>query len=197
MAGHSFDQADWIIGHALQTTMPQLDDCKGAPPPEMSPTVDPTAPPSAPDSSRTISDDGSSTVAVKSEGGGSGGGLKRDPAWDKDWIRLMLYMPQPVGGDELSAIRAWDLVCEHPRMGELNRGDYGAIIDELKPKINCYGCVFLPPILFQVSEAGLMGGRFGAVVEAFEVKDALMKVLAAKDRSPRRDVTMSLPGMAR
>ena len=40
-------------------------------------------------------------------------------------------------------------------------------------------------------------GRFGAVVEAFEVKDALMKVLAAKDRSPRREVVMSLPGMAR
>jgi hypothetical protein len=40
-------------------------------------------------------------------------------------------------------------------------------------------------------------GRFGAVVEAFEVKDALMKVLAAKDRSPRRDIVMSLPGMAR
>jgi hypothetical protein len=41
------------------------------------------------------------------------------------------------------------------------------------------------------------GSRFGAVVEAFEVKDALMKVLAAKDRSPRRDIVMSLPGMAR
>jgi len=103
--------------------------------------------------------------------------LKRDPTWDVDWIRLMLYMPQPQAGDELSAIRAWDLVRGHPRRGELDRRDYGAIIDELKPKINCYG--------------------FGAVVEAFEVKDALMKVLAAKDRSPRRDIVMSLPGMAR
>jgi hypothetical protein len=143
MAGRSFDQADWIIGHALQTTIPHRDECKGAPPPDMSPSTDPSAPPS--NAGGAASDDGSSTVAVKSEGGGSvgGGGLKRDSAWpDKDWLRLMLYMPQPERGDELSAIRAWDLLCEHPRRGELNRGDYGAIIDELKPKINCYGCVF-------------------------------------------------------
>jgi hypothetical protein len=40
-------------------------------------------------------------------------------------------------------------------------------------------------------------GRFGAVVEAFEVKDALMKVLALKDRSPKRELVMSLPGIAR
>jgi hypothetical protein len=201
MAGRSFDQADWIIGHALQTTIPHRDECRGAPPPDLSPSTDPTAPPSQ----AAVSDDGSSTVAVKSEGGASAGagagvGLKRDPAWDKDWIRLMLYMPQPAGGDELSAIQAWHLVSEHPRRAELNRGDYGAIIEELKPKINCYGYVsFLPPVVFVwCFGAGLTDGdRFGAVVEAFEVKDALMKVLAVKDRSPRREVTMTLPGMAR
>jgi hypothetical protein len=159
MAGRSFDQADWIIGHALQTTIPHRDDCKGAPPPNLSPTTDPTLA-SAPTSSSggTVSDDGSSTVAVKSEGGGSGGGLKRDPAWpDGDWIRLMLYMPQPQGGDELSAIRAWDLVSGHPRRGELDRRDYGAIIDELKPKINCYGSVVFH-FLHRVSCRGVSEG---------------------------------------
>jgi hypothetical protein len=165
MAGRSFDQADWIIGHALQTTIPHRDECKGAPPPNLSPTTDPTATTaSAPTSNSgggtAPSDDGSSTtVAVKSEGGasigGGGGGLKRDPAWDADWIKLMLYMPQPQGGDELSAIRAWDLVRGHPRRGELDRMDYGAIIDELKPKINCYGCALsLSLRMFRVSEEG-------------------------------------------
>jgi hypothetical protein len=164
MAGRSFDQADWIFGHALQTTAPHRDECKGAPPPDLSPSADPASAPASSAGGAAASDDGSSTVAVKSEGGGAGGGLRRDPAWpDGDWIRLMLCMPLPQAGDELSAIRAWDLLSGHPRRGELDRRDYGAIIDELKPKINCYGSVF-PPFAPRFCPWRFGGGLMGEQV---------------------------------
>ncbi len=91
----------------------------------------------------------------------------------------MLYMPLPEAGDELSAIRAWDLVSGHPRRGELDRRDNGAIIDELKPKINCYGSVFpflAPRFCPWRFGGGLMGAGLAPWWRRSKVKDALMKV---------------------
>jgi hypothetical protein len=148
MTGRSFDQDDWIIGHILQTTVPLREECRGAPPPDI-PTGDPTAAGST--SSAASATGASDDPAIGSGGSTSGGsgGLRRNPEWpDDDWMRLMMCLPLPPAGDELSAIRAWDLVCEHPRRGELLREDYGAIIEELKPKINCYGCVYCCGVFF-------------------------------------------------
>lgn len=87
------------------------------------------------------------------------------------WMQTRIYAELGDGRDELDAIRAWQYLEQHPRLHELTEQDYATIIDDLKPKIDCYG--------------------FGAVVQLFELEDALQKVLNSKGRSPSLSMAVS------
>ncbi|QIW97067.1 hypothetical protein AMS68_002585 [Peltaster fructicola] len=54
---------------------------------------------------------------------------------------------------EITPIMAWTVILKEPRIAELDEVDFEALKTSLKPKVVCYG--------------------FGAVVEEFEVRDAL------------------------
>ncbi|KFY93319.1 hypothetical protein V500_03776 [Pseudogymnoascus sp. VKM F-4518 (FW-2643)] len=54
---------------------------------------------------------------------------------------------------EITPVMAWGMVLGHPRFGELGARELGMVVEELRPKVRCYG--------------------FGAVLEEFEVRDAM------------------------
>lgn len=97
---------------------------------------------------------------------------------------------------EITPVMAWREVLAHPRLGELVERDFAKLSDELIGKVRCYGCVlpFPPPLpvpSFTVArwkrrlEAGsneltIVVNRFGAVMEEFEVRDALESVFSTK-----------------
>ncbi|KAI0016459.1 hypothetical protein F4780DRAFT_682365 [Xylariomycetidae sp. FL0641] len=61
---------------------------------------------------------------------------------------------------EITPVMAWGIILGHYRLTELTRDDILNIMEELKGKVRCYG--------------------FGAVMEEFEVRDALNAVLSSK-----------------
>nr|POF12897.1 hypothetical protein CFP56_10047 [Quercus suber] len=61
---------------------------------------------------------------------------------------------------EITPVMAWTMVFRHEQLTELTTQDLQKIKDDLSTKVRCYG--------------------FGAVVEEFEVQDAIDNVLAAK-----------------
>ncbi|CAN8098605.1 unnamed protein product [Discula destructiva] len=63
-------------------------------------------------------------------------------------------------GCEITPIQAWGLVLGHPRLKELDEADFLELAEVLRSKIRCYG--------------------FGAVLEEFELRDALEAVLSTK-----------------
>ncbi|KAF2442092.1 hypothetical protein P171DRAFT_364571 [Karstenula rhodostoma CBS 690.94] len=65
----------------------------------------------------------------------------------------------PLDG-EITPIMAWVMVLKEPRLAELSKADIGGIKGELLAKVRCYG--------------------FGAVLEEFEVRDAMMAAFAKK-----------------
>ncbi|KFY05670.1 hypothetical protein V492_08372 [Pseudogymnoascus sp. VKM F-4246] len=54
---------------------------------------------------------------------------------------------------EITPVMAWGMVLGHPRFGELGVRQFEMVVEELRPKVRCYG--------------------FGAVLEEFEVRDAM------------------------
>lgn len=62
---------------------------------------------------------------------------------------------------ELTPVMAWAFILTHPACPDMTQEDFEAIKDDLKPKVACYG--------------------FGAVLENFEVEDAIHKVLTVKN----------------
>ncbi|KAK1448439.1 BZIP-type transcription factor [Colletotrichum cuscutae] len=60
---------------------------------------------------------------------------------------------------EVTPVMAWGMVLGHPRAHELRAEDFQKLTDELKDKVRCYG--------------------FGAVMEEFEVRDALENVFCS------------------
>ncbi|KFY48509.1 hypothetical protein V495_01266, partial [Pseudogymnoascus sp. VKM F-4514 (FW-929)] len=54
---------------------------------------------------------------------------------------------------EITPVMAWGMVLGHPRFGELGARELTMVVEELRPKVRCYG--------------------FGAVLEEFEVRDAM------------------------
>jgi len=77
-----------------------------------------------------------------------------------DLLKLLdLSNRLPLDG-EITPIMAWAGLRSHPRCSELTKPDFEAIRDELLAKIRCYG--------------------FGAVLEEFEVRDAIQSMLAKK-----------------
>ncbi|CAL3966369.1 hypothetical protein PZA11_003042 [Diplocarpon coronariae] len=61
---------------------------------------------------------------------------------------------------EITPVMAWGMVIGHPRWKEFTAEDFGTICSELGGKVRCYG--------------------FGAVLEEFEVRDALESTLYTK-----------------
>ncbi|KAH6660002.1 hypothetical protein BKA67DRAFT_546469 [Truncatella angustata] len=61
---------------------------------------------------------------------------------------------------EITPVMAWGLILNHPRLAELRVEDYHRLADELGGKVRCYG--------------------FGAVMEEFEVRDAINAVFCTK-----------------
>jgi len=57
---------------------------------------------------------------------------------------------------EITPVMAWGMILAHPRFSEMRTSDFGAICTELGGKVRCYG--------------------FGAVLEEFEVRDALESI---------------------
>ncbi|EGS23663.1 uncharacterized protein CTHT_0003600 [Thermochaetoides thermophila DSM 1495] len=61
---------------------------------------------------------------------------------------------------EITPVMAWGMILGHPRFSELREEDFVRLTEELKGKVRCYG--------------------FGAVMEEFEVRDALESIFATK-----------------
>ncbi|ORY05677.1 hypothetical protein BCR34DRAFT_43418 [Clohesyomyces aquaticus] len=77
-----------------------------------------------------------------------------------DLLKLLdLSNRLPLDG-EITPIMAWAMILRDERFGELAKGDLEGVKNDLLAKVRCYG--------------------FGAVLEEFEVRDALMAVLAGK-----------------
>ncbi|KAF2397398.1 hypothetical protein EJ06DRAFT_482033 [Trichodelitschia bisporula] len=78
-----------------------------------------------------------------------------------DLVKLLdLSNRLPLDG-EITPIMAWSELRTHPRYLEFTLADFEAMRDDLKGKVRCYG--------------------FGAVLEEFEVRDAIANVLTMKD----------------
>jgi hypothetical protein len=80
--------------------------------------------------------------------------------WDvnrDDLSRLLDLSPKHAEG-EVTPILAWCMLVAHPRFLELDPPDLQTLAAELSRRIRCYG--------------------FGAVVEEFEVRDAIEDVLS-------------------
>ncbi|KAK5105812.1 hypothetical protein LTR62_002135 [Meristemomyces frigidus] len=76
---------------------------------------------------------------------------------------------------EITPVMAWGSVLRHPRFAELSGEDFAAVKRELGAKVRCYG--------------------FGAVLEDFELNDALEAVLARKREG--RDAAFPMVGQMR
>ncbi|KAK4212985.1 AP-1-like transcription factor [Rhypophila decipiens] len=61
---------------------------------------------------------------------------------------------------EITPVMAWGMVLAHPRLEELSKEDFEWLAEELGSKVRCYG--------------------FGAVMEEFEVRDALENLFSTK-----------------
>ena len=89
---------------------------------------------------------------------------------------------------EVTPVMAWGMVLAHPRLSELKPQDLAKLADELVGKVGCYGyvetkalfaCLHCFPLLQFLADAlELIICRFGAVLEEFEVRDALENILS-------------------
>jgi len=71
-------------------------------------------------------------------------------------------------GEQVTPVMAWAWIMGHPRCNELGKDELDKIREDLRPRVVCYG--------------------FGAVLEDYEVKDAMKKVLEEKDKSKISDL---------
>lgn len=85
----------------------------------------------------------------------------------------------PLGG-EITPVQALQLIRGHERYGELTIEDFEVLKENLKEKSRCYGLV-LPSIHPNfIHGFCLTLSSFGAVLEEFEVHDALSNVFSTK-----------------
>ncbi|KAI5861862.1 hypothetical protein GGS23DRAFT_611468 [Durotheca rogersii] len=92
-------------------------------------------------------------------GAGVGGSQQLPPScgtWElsKADLSTLLDLSKKLDLDgEITPVMAWGMILAHPRLGELRTEDFERLTDDLRGKVRCYG--------------------FGAVMEEFEVRDAL------------------------
>ncbi|KAL7628703.1 hypothetical protein AAE478_000218 [Parahypoxylon ruwenzoriense] len=94
---------------------------------------------------------------------GKGEGQSNCRTWElsKGDLTTLLDLSKKLDLDgEITPVMAWGMVLAHPRLAELKREDFERLTDDLKGKVRCYG--------------------FGAVMEEFEVRDALNAIFPAK-----------------
>jgi len=94
---------------------------------------------------------------------GGGGAETGQRTWElsKGDLATLLDLSQRLNLDgEITPVMAWGMVLAHPRLGELKSEDFAQIATELLSKVRCYG--------------------FGAVMEEFEVRDALENIFSTK-----------------
>jgi len=78
-----------------------------------------------------------------------------------DLVRMFnICAALPGLNDEVTPVMAWATILSHPRCEEMGKDDFDVVKTDLKAKVRCYG--------------------FGAVLETFEVRDALMSVMSGK-----------------
>ncbi|KYK55974.1 bZIP-type transcription factor [Drechmeria coniospora] len=65
---------------------------------------------------------------------------------------------------EITPVMAWGILMNHPRFVDLTPGHLRRLADDLSKKVRCYG--------------------FGAVMEEFELRDALERVLTSESETP-------------
>lgn len=132
---------------------------------------------------------------------GHGGHGQRTWELSKGDLATLLDLSRRLNLDgEITPVMAWGMVLAHPRLAELRADDFVRLTDELSGKVRCYGYVylfcfppsfFLPPLakIWRVSlqgEASLLTKMvgclysFGAVMEEFEVRDALESIFSTK-----------------
>lgn len=89
----------------------------------------------------------------------------------------------PLNGDgEVTPIMAWQLLFKHEYAYRLELNDLTAIRNVLLPKIRCYGYVVVAVVVVRLVLL-IFSLRFGAVLEEFEVGDAIIAVLTAKSEA--------------
>lgn len=85
---------------------------------------------------------------------------------------------------EITPIMAWTMIYRDPRIGKLNAQDFERMKLDLGAKTRCYGYVVMQGCSSSVNalyaRLKLTLTSFGAVLEEFEVQDAIEGVLAAK-----------------
>ncbi|KAK3355793.1 hypothetical protein B0H65DRAFT_453089 [Neurospora tetraspora] len=90
----------------------------------------------------------------------SGGGQR---TWElsKADLATLLDLSKRLDLDgEITPVMAWGMVLAHPRLAELQLEDFARLSEELGSKVRCYG--------------------FGAVMEEFEVRDALENLFSTE-----------------
>lgn len=87
---------------------------------------------------------------------------------------------------EITPIMAWTMIFTCERIGELVEKDFERLKNGLVGKVRCYGYVpaLIPVVMVLWLLTKTFFFRFGAVLEEFEVRDALNGVLAEKDIIP-------------
>lgn len=89
----------------------------------------------------------------------------------------------PTMEGEITPVMAWVAVRKEPRFQELSKEDIEALKGDLLAKVRCYGYVYssepFSGDIFMLACANTVCS-FGAVIEEFEVRDALNSTLAAK-----------------
>ncbi|KAK1833840.1 putative bzip-type transcription factor protein [Podospora conica] len=109
---------------------------------------------------------GYSNVRVPGGPPGHGGGGTAETAqrtWElsKADLSTLLDLSKRLNLDgEITPVMAWGMVLAHPRLSELSSEDLARMAEELGGKVRCYG--------------------FGAVMEEFEVRDALENIFSTK-----------------
>ena len=105
---------------------------------------------------------------------------------------FQLSQSLPLEG-EITPVIALNMIWNHPRFSELTAEDFNKLREELRMKTRCYGYAlqynsscslnFSASIVCLVMLADNAVFRFGAVLEEFELQDALNNVFATKFES--------------
>ena len=85
---------------------------------------------------------------------------------------------------EITPVMAWGIILGHPRLSELREQDFAQLTEVLKGKIRCHGWVFSSLDRWRLWDGNDANGsdcRFGAVLEEFEVRDAIENALAKRE----------------
>ncbi|KAF4551396.1 Hypothetical protein D9617_13g098940 [Elsinoe fawcettii] len=81
---------------------------------------------------------------------------------------LQLSATLPMEGGEVTPVRAWTIIMSSERCHQMTGQDFAMVQQDLFGKVRCYG--------------------FGAVVEEFEVHDAINKAFVARETAAQANM---------